>query len=304
MSPRWYVVFMLFIAGAINYIDRAALSIIAPIISKDLSLSPSQLGIVFSAFFVGYSIFCFIGGYFSDRIGPKRVFIIAVSVWSAFCALTGAVAGFASLLVIRVIFGFGEGPFASSGSKMVNNWFGVTERGRAVGIVNAGNPIGGAIAGPLVGFLALSTSWRWTFVLVGALGIIWVIFWAFTVSDKPESDVKVEPAARVAQPVAAASDQNSIAFYIRQPIILLTAFAFFGWNYILYFFLSWFPTYLTTAKGLSIQSMSVVTVIPWLVGFVGLASGGFFVDWVVIRSGNALQARKLILRAGLLIAAL
>ena len=116
MSPRWYVVFMLFIAGAINYIDRAALSIIAPIISKDLSLSPSQLGIVFSAFFVGYSIFCFIGGYFSDRIGPKRVFIIAVSVWSAFCALTGAVAGFASLLVIRVIFGFGEGPFASSGS--------------------------------------------------------------------------------------------------------------------------------------------------------------------------------------------
>jgi ACS family hexuronate transporter-like MFS transporter len=304
MSPRWYVVFMLFIAGAINYIDRAALSIIAPIISKDLSLSPSQLGIVFSAFFVGYSIFCFIGGYFSDRIGPKRVFIIAVSVWSAFCALTGAVAGFASLLVIRVIFGFGEGPFASSGSKMVNNWFGVTERGRAVGIVNAGNPIGGAIAGPLVGFLALSTSWRWTFVLVGALGIIWVIFWAFTVSDKPESDVKVEPAARVAQPVTAASDQNSIAFYIRQPIILLTAFAFFGWNYILYFFLSWFPTYLTTAKGLSIQSMSVVTVIPWLVGFVGLASGGFFVDWVVIRSGNALQARKLILMAGLLIAAL
>ena len=304
MSPRWYVVFMLFIAGAINYIDRAALSIIAPIISKDLSLSPSQLGIVFSAFFVGYSIFCFIGGYFSDRIGPKRVFIIAVSIWSAFCALTGAVAGFASLLVIRVIFGFGEGPFASSGSKMVNNWFGVTERGRAVGIVNAGNPIGGAIAGPLVGFLALSTSWRWTFVLVGALGIIWVFFWAFTVSDRPESEVKVEPAARVAQPVAAASDQNSIAFYIRQPIILLTAFAFFGWNYILYFFLSWFPTYLTTAKGLSIQSMSVVTVIPWLVGFVGLASGGFFVDWVVIRSGNALQARKLILMAGLLIAAL
>jgi MFS transporter, ACS family, hexuronate transporter len=303
MSPRWYVVFMLFIAGAINYIDRAALSIIAPIVSKDLSLSPSELGIVFSSFFVGYSIFCFIGGYFSDRIGPRRVFIIAVSLWSAFCALTGAVAGFASLLVIRVIFGFGEGPFASSGSKMVNNWFGVTERGRAVGIVNAGNPIGGAIAGPLVGFLALSTSWRWTFVLIGALGIMWVIVWAFTVSDKPKNEVKAEPAARVAQPVAA-SDQNSIAFYIRQPIILLTAFAFFGWNYILYFFLSWFPTYLTTAKGLSIQSMSVVTIIPWLVGFVGLASGGFFVDWVVIRSGNALQARKFVLIAGLLVAAL
>jgi MFS transporter, ACS family, hexuronate transporter len=304
MSPRWYVVFMLFIAGAINYIDRAALSIIAPIVSKDLSLSPSELGIVFSAFFVGYSIFCFIGGYFSDRIGPKRVFIIAVSVWSAFCALTGAVAGFVSLLVIRVVFGFGEGPFASSGSKMVNNWFGVTERGRAVGIVNAGNPIGGAIAGPLVGFVALSTSWRWAFVLIGALGILWVVIWAFTVRDNPKDELKAEPAPRVAKPLAAATDGNSIAFYIRQPIILLTAFAFFGWNYILYFFLSWFPSYLTTAKGLSIQSMSVVSIIPWLVGFVGLASGGFFVDWVVIRSGNALQARKFVLIAGLLVAAI
>lgn len=302
MSPRWYVVFMLFIAGAINYIDRAALSIIAPIVSKDLSLSPSELGIVFSAFFVGYSIFCFIGGYFSDRIGPKRVFIIAVTVWSAFCALTGAVAGFFSLLVIRVIFGFGEGPFASSGSKMVNNWFGVTERGRAVGIVNAGNPIGGAIAGPLVGFLALTTSWRWTFVLIGALGIAWVLVWAFTVSDKPKDSKDEVIASPAAKPVTTQSG-NSIGFYIRQPIILLTAFAFFGWNYILYFFLSWFPSYLTTAKGLSIQSMSVVTIIPWLVGFVGLASGGFFVDWVVIRSGSPLQARKFILMGGLLIAA-
>ena len=300
MSPRWYVIFMLFIAGAINYIDRAALSIIAPVVSKDLSLSPSELGIVFSAFFVGYSIFCFVGGYFSDRIGPKRVFIIAVTVWSAFCALTGAVAGFASLLVIRVIFGLGEGPFASSGSKMVNNWFGVTERGRAVGIVNAGNPIGGAIAGPLVTFLLLTTSWRWTFVVVGALGIAWVLVWAFTVSDKPEGAVAEAP-SRVEK-----SSQSGlpISFYIRQPIILFTAFAFFGWNYILYFFLSWFPTYLTTAKGLSIQSMSVVTIIPWLVGFVGLSSGGFFVDWVVIRSGNAMQARKYVLVAGLLIAAL
>jgi ACS family hexuronate transporter-like MFS transporter len=293
---------MLFIAGAINYIDRAALSIIAPIVSKDLSLSPSELGIVFSAFFVGYSIFCFIGGYFSDRIGPKRVFIIAVTVWSVFCALTSAVAGFFSLLVIRVIFGFGEGPFASSGSKMVNNWFGVTERGRAVGIVNAGNPIGGAIAGPLVGFLALTTSWRWTFVLIGALGIVWVMIWAFTVTDKPKDAKGEATASPAAKPVAAQSG-NSIGFYIRQPIILLTAFAFFGWNYILYFFLSWFPSYLTTAKGLSIQSMSVVTIIPWLVGFVGLASGGFFVDWVVIRSGNPMQARKYILMGGLLIAA-
>ena len=152
MPTKWFVISMLFVVGGINYIDRAAFSIIAPMASKNLGLTPSQLGLVFSAFFVGYAIFCFVGGYFSDRVGPKRVLIIAVSVWSVFCALTGAVFSFASLLIVRVFFGFGEGPFASTGSKMVNNWFGVTERGRAVGIVNAGNPIGAAIAGPLVGF--------------------------------------------------------------------------------------------------------------------------------------------------------
>jgi MFS family permease len=302
MSKRWYVIALLFIVGAINYIDRAAMSIVAPIASKALALSPSQLGIIFSAFFVGYSVFCFVGGYVSDHIGPKRVFTIAVTVWSVFCALTGAAGGFASLLIIRVLFGFGEGPFASTGSKMVNNWFGVTERGRAVGLVNAGNPIGGAIAGPLVGLLALTISWRWTFVIVGFLGIAWVGVWAFTVPDKRTPDI-IPKNTTVESVLGREAAPDSIWTYIRQPIILLTAFAFFGWNYILYFFLSWFPSYLTMAHGLSIHSMSIVTVIPWLAGFIGLASGGFFIDWMVIRTGNALKARKIVLVSGLLISA-
>jgi ACS family hexuronate transporter-like MFS transporter len=299
MSRRWFIISMLFVVGGINYIDRAAFSIIAPMASKTLDLSPSKLGLVFSAFFVGYAIFCFVGGYFSDRIGPRRVLIIAVTVWSVFCMLTGAVFSFASLLVVRIFFGFGEGPFASTGSKMVNNWFGVTERGRAVGIVNAGNPVGAAIAGPLVGLLALKISWRWTFVIVGLLGILWVAAWAATVRDRPEA----EPQLAVTTAPGFVTALPSIWHYIRQPVLLLTALAFFAWNYILYFFLSWFPTYLVAARGLSIQHMSIVTMIPWIAGFVGLASGGFVLDWLVIRSGDALRARKLALVGGLLGAA-
>jgi MFS transporter, ACS family, hexuronate transporter len=140
----------------------------------------------------------------------------------------------------------------------------VTER--AVGIVNAGNPIGGAIAGPLVGLLALAIGWRWTFLIVGLLEILWVAIWAVTVSDKPQTEA-TGPAAKAD---AALAVPQSIGFYIRQPIILFTAFAFFGWNYTLYFFLSWFPTYLTAVKGLSMQNMSIVTLIQWLVGLVGL----------------------------------
>jgi predicted MFS family arabinose efflux permease len=140
----------------------------------------------------------------------------------------------------------------------------------------------------------LTIGWRWAFLVVGLLGILWVTIWAVTVSDKPGREA-TGPAAKADATLVV---HQSIGFYIRQPIILFAALAFFGWNYILYFFLSWFPTYLTAAN------MSIVTIIPWLVGFVGLASGGFFVDWVVIRSGNALHARKMILVAGLLVAAI
>ena len=137
-------------------------------------------------------------------------------------------------------------------------------------------------------------------MVVGLLGIVWVIAWAATVRDRPE----VEPQSPVANATEiTAVPLSSIWFYIRQPVMLLTALAFFAWNYILYFFLSWFPSYLVAARGLSIQHMSIVTLIPWMAGFVGLASGGFALDWLVIRSGNPLRARKLALVGGLLGAA-
>ncbi|HEY1608793.1 MAG TPA: MFS transporter, partial [Paraburkholderia sp.] len=88
MKKSWFIVLMLFLAGAISYMDRAALSIAAPLITKELHLNPAQLGIVFSAFFVGYSLFCFIGGYASDRFGAKRVLVASMSLWSIFCGLT------------------------------------------------------------------------------------------------------------------------------------------------------------------------------------------------------------------------
>ena len=79
-SLRWFIVFMLFLAGAISYLDRAALSVAAPLIAKDLQLTPAELGIVFSVFFVGYSLFCFVGGYAADRFGAKRVLVAGMSL--------------------------------------------------------------------------------------------------------------------------------------------------------------------------------------------------------------------------------
>jgi ACS family hexuronate transporter-like MFS transporter len=305
---RWFMISLLFVGGGISYLDRAALSIAAPLISKDLSLDPAQLGIVFSSFFFGYALFCFVGGWASDRIGAKNVFTLSMTVWSVFCGLTAATFSVGSLLVVRVIFGMGEGPFSATANKFVSNWFPRREQASAVGMANAGQPLGAALAGPLVGFIAVSYSWRVAFVAVASVGLIWVVAWMLLVTDRPEQHPKLTAAERadILQPVHNEAPPPAVATLgelLRRPAILSTAFAFFGYAYILYFFLSWFPSYLTMVHHLSIQRMGVVNVIPWLVGFIGLASGGFVCDRIYRATGRPLFARKVVLVGSLLIAA-
>ena len=280
-SVRWAVVGLLFLGGMINYLDRAALalSVAAPFLTKELNLSPSELGLVFSVFFFGYAAFCFVGGYGSDRIGAKNVFAIASIVWSVFCGLTALVFSFTSLLIVRVIFGMGEGPYASAANKLVSNWFPRRQQATAVGWANAGTPLGGALAGPIVGFIALSYGWRVSFIVIAAIGLCWSVVWIMMVTEQPQQNPHVSAAERL----AIESDQEAprtgppapLGSLLARPAVLATAFAFFGYAYILYFFLSWFPTYLTNARHLSLQSMSFVSTIPWLLGFVGLARGWF-----------------------------
>src|SRR4051812_46344120 len=109
---RWYIVFMLFLAAIINYIDRSALSVAMPFISKRFHLEPAEMGLILSSFFIGYALFNFIGGYFSDVFGPRKVFGTSMVVWSIFCGLTATAFNFTSLFIVRLMFGVGEGPFS------------------------------------------------------------------------------------------------------------------------------------------------------------------------------------------------
>jgi len=307
-TVRWAVVGLLFLGGMINYLDRAALSVAAPFLTRELHLSPSQLGIVFSVFFFGYAAFCFIGGYASDRLGARNVFGIASIVWSVFCGLTATVFSFTSLLVVRVIFGMGEGPYGSAANKLVSNWFPRRQQATAVGWANAGTPLGGALAGPVVGFIALTWGWRTSFVIIAAIGLCWSVVWLLAVTERPEQNRHVS-AAEISEIAAGQEPTRTgppvpLRSLLTRPAVLATAFAFFGYAYILYFFLSWFPSYLTNARHLSVQSMSFVSTIPWLLGFVGLAAGGSVSDAIFRITGNAVQARKLVLVGALMIAAI
>lgn len=314
----WVTVFLLFLVYGINYLDRVALSIAAPLIQHDLGIDAAQMGIIFSSFFVGYTLFNFLGGLASDRLGPKLVYVLAVSFWSIFCGLTAVAVGMVSLLILRVLFGMAEGPLCSAANKMVSNWLPRNVAATAMGLLSAGSPLGGALAGPVVGLLAISFGWRPTFWIICAVGLVWALVWLVMTADRPElsrhvtsldSDGVTETDTstdidRLGVPLresvtAVVTDPppgpHTLMGYLKQPLILATAVAFFSYNYVLFFFLSWFPSYLVEAQHLNIKQMSVATVIPWLVGTVGLAAGGAISDAIYRWTGKLLLSRKIVL---------
>lgn len=310
---RVIIALLLFFAGMLNYLDRAALSVMAPLIKGDLHINDAQMGILFSAFFVGYCLFCFIGGWGADRFGPRKVFGFAAAIWSLFCGATALVTGFGHLMVVRILFGIGEGPMGTTTNKSISNWFPKNEVGRAVGFTNAGQPLGAAIAAPIVGLVGLHFGWRIAFIVIALLGFVWLAAWLLLFRDKPEQHARVSaeerqlivegrPATRRVQD-SNGKDQHSLWYYVFSKPVLGVAAAFFCFNYIQYFFLSWLPSYLTDFQHLDIKSMSIIGILPWIGATIGFIGGGIVADALYRRSGNFLFSRKAVIFSGLLIAA-
>ncbi|WP_240164500.1 MFS transporter [Pantoea sp. Ap-967] len=300
---------MLLLAMIINYIDRAALSIAMPFITQDFHLTPVEKGLIFSAFSVGYAAFNVIGGYLADRFGGRRVLIWSMGGWSVVCAATAAAFNFWYLIVARALFGAGEGPNSATANKVVNVWFPLKERASAAGINQAGGPIGGALAGPVIGFMALWLGWRVAFVVMGVLGLLWVIAWARLVTETPAQHPKVSPEELAlinegrSDIPGANGEKASFGDVLRNRSVLLTGISLFCYNYILFFFMTWFPSYLVDAKGVSLQHMGIVNSLPWLVGAVGYLGGGILVDYIFRRTGKQTLSRKVVLVPSLLTAA-
>ncbi len=289
---RFVIAGLLFSVGAVNYMDRAALGVAAPFVRTDLGLSPSELGLIFSTFFVGYSLFAFVGGHLADRYGPKKVYIWAALAWSILSALTGAVAGFTQLLVVRTLFGFAEGPMNSTANKTIANWFPRRETSRTVGVVFSGQSVGSALAAPVVGLLMISVGWRLAFVITGVAGVLWVVAWRLLMTDQPRGDAVAIVGDTLAsgQPAAEALPLRA---YLGQPAILALGLGLFAMNYPFYILLSWLPTYLTHSLHMPVKTMVFVAAIPWACGIIGYLGGGTLSDYLYRRLRDPLFARKL-----------
>ncbi|ELX7630483.1 MFS transporter [Salmonella enterica] len=176
------------------------------------------------------------------------------------------------------------------------------ESATAIGIFSAGSPLGGAVSGPIVGLLALSLGWRPAFGIIFLFGLVWVLLWYFIVSDKPTMSKRLAPEERIDfenhEDVILSDDGRatpSLGYYMKQPMVWATTLAFFSYNYILFFFLTWFPSYLNHSLHLDIKEISIATVIPWVIGAIGMVLGGVCSDVIYRITGNALLSRRLIL---------
>jgi sugar phosphate permease len=295
----------------INYIDRGNLAIAAPLIQNDLSLSPKQLGILFSSFFWSYAIFQTVSGWLVDRFSVNWVLALGFFLWSAATFGTGFVHGFAMLLAMRLILGIGESVAYPSYSKIISAHFSEFQRGRANSIICAGQASGPGVGTFLGGILLAHTSWRVLFIVLGIASSLWLLPWLNYIRRSPLSKrPNANPELRSGNvlPESQAQYANtppgsaSVLDILRQRSAWGTFAGLFAYNYIWYFFITWLPFYLVRERHFSIQGMSVASGLAFVVlALTALVSGWISDRWIAM-GGTPTRVRKTFTGVGPLIA--
>src|SRR5580704_11292034 len=199
---RFSIVAMLFAVTMVNYADRATIAIAGPVLSKDLGLSPVQLGFIFSAFGWSYVIGQLPGGWLLDRFGSKAVYFVSIFTWSLFTVMQGAVGLVAATLALYAMFalrflvGFAESPSFPANARVVAAWFPANERGTASAIFNSAQYFATVLFAPIMGWITTVLGWPYVFYFMGLVGIVVSLIWLIVVYapnrhprlEKPELD--------------------------------------------------------------------------------------------------------------------
>ncbi|EFH7244806.1 MFS transporter [Escherichia coli] len=316
---RYFVIFMVLIIMIINYIDRGALAYAQKDIIEEYGFTAAQWGSIQGFFGYGYIFGGLFGGALADRKGPRFVWITFVTLWSIFVALTAyagdlsiAVFGGSAMLgffVVRAVFGFAEGPSFVAMSRTLANWVSPKERTFTSSITLIGTPLGSIITAPLAVFLLSVTNWRVTLVLLGVLGIIWVLIFARIFTNQPEDHPRVNAAelAEIREDVASvdevhgSQDKGRWLDFFKNPSYLYNTAGFFGISYIIFMLLTWTPKYLQDVYGMSLSSLWYLGMIPWIGPLFTTPLGGRIADMIFVRTGNLRLARNSVASVSLLL---
>jgi MFS family permease len=269
-----YVAFVLLYLGwCISYIDRAAINIALASIGKEFSLNPSVLGVVLSTFFIGYAIMQLPGGWLADKFGSKRVIIFSLLLWSLFTVATGFAWSLTSLIVIRFLFGIGEGAFPCASLKGVAEYFPKAERPKMTAALLSSNYVGSAIAPIVIVPLMLHFGWRHMFLTFGVLGIAFVVIYWFVV--KP---AKVQEQGEGGEGKTGQLQKVNMKELLKMPLMWQLVIAWFGLSLVNKGLDSWMPTYLLTVRHLDLKSVGLLTPLPFIAAGVSTAIGGWVMD--------------------------
>jgi MFS family permease len=276
-SKRFYVAVLLFFNLFINYIDRINLSVAAPAIAKEFNWDPGTMGLVFSSFLWTYAVCLIPSGWLVDKFGTRRVNALSVGVWSVAAMFTGAITNLGTMIAARLALGAGEAASWPTAAKVIRQWFPANERALAMSITNAGSYAGPALISPIVAWLVIETGWRWSFLILGATGIIWVIIW--WLMFRLPGGCSWLPAAERDYIMAGTDDRSTEAPVAKVPqgavLKLLSQKTMWGifltqgcCVYTMYLYLTWLPSYLVQARGMQLMKASLFNAVPYLVAVV------------------------------------
>ncbi len=305
---------MMVLMVIINYIDRGAISYASEQIIAEFGFNAIAWGAVLGYFGYGYLFGALFGGALADKKGPKFVWVIIGLGWSIFVMATAfageigialfggsALFGFA---FIRILFGFFEGPTFSTINKTVANWATPRERGFAVSLGLLGTPLGAMLTAPVAVFLLSVTSWKVMFLILAALGLIWVIIWTKMFTNLPEEHPKVskEELEKIRsqsdllpdEQLVKAEEKSDIRWFhfFKNPTLVFNAIGYFAFQYINFLLLTWTPKYLQDEFGFQLSSLWYLGMIPWIGACFTVLLGGKLSDYLRMKTGSLRIARS------------
>jgi MFS transporter, ACS family, glucarate transporter len=300
---RYLLVLWLGVLSAVAYLDRTNISVAGIQISREFAISNTRLGLVFSAFLIGYASFQIPAGLLARRLGPRRVLAAGGVWWGIFTALTAVVpthVGGAVLILIMVRFalGAGEATMYPATSQFVERWFPVKERGKANGIIFAGVGLGSGVTPPLVTAIILHYGWRAAFWFSACVGILVGLVWYVAARDAPEGHSSVGDEERaliirgrcVVEEIMREDDparygKRAIPWsrIFRSKSIIALTVSYFSFGYVAWMFFAWMYIYLAQVRGLNLKASAVYSMFPFIAMTIGCLLGGIVSDWIAAR---------------------
>ncbi len=324
---RYGILAMLFLVTAINYGDRATLSIAGPALSKELGLNAVTMGYIFSAFGWSYVLGQLPGGWLLDRFGSKTVYAVSIFVWSLFTFLQGGITFITAtvatatvlLFAMRLLVGLAEAPSFPANARLVAAWFPTNERGTASAIFNSAQYFATVLFAPIMGWIAHTYGWTYVFYFMGLVGIVVSGLWLKLIYS-PKTHPTVSQAelnyieqggglVNLDQPkeTSVIKDGNDkpkwthIKQLLSNRMLLGVYIGQYCITTLTYFFLTWFPVYLVKERGMSILNAGFVAAVPAICGFLGGVLGGVISDFMLRRGYSLTAARKTPIVIGMLL---